>query len=82
MNEDTGTILLNDKSNNKVILNIDGITLTSIKDISIEAINDIKISGNNIELAATKSMKGTGSGSAEISSSGNTILKGTMVKIN
>ncbi len=82
VSDDEGGILLEDQNGNKTTLNSDGITLESAKDVSIKAKGDVKIEGMNINLSANAQFAAKGSGSAEISSSGNTVVKGSLVQIN
>ena len=82
VSDDEGGILLEDQNGNKTTLNSDGITLESAKDVSIKAKGDVKIEGMNINLSANAQFTAKGSGSAEVSSSGNTVVKGSLVQIN
>ena len=82
VSDDEGGILLEDQNGNKVTLGSDGIALDSAKDVSIKAKGDVKIEGTNIEASAKAQLTVKGSGSAEISSSGNTVVKGSIVQIN
>jgi Rhs element Vgr protein len=79
--EDT-SILINDQNANKILMNTDGISMESAKDIAIKATGDVKIEGINISLKANASLKAEGSASAEVSASGTTTIKGGMVQIN
>ena len=63
-------------------LSSDGILLDSAKDVSVKAKGDVKIEGTNITLSANAQLSAKGNGSAEISSSGNTVVKGSLVQIN
>lgn len=92
------SILLQDQNNNKVELSPDGIALDSPKDITITAKGKISISavgnvevdskaditagGMNITHTAKTSFTAKGNASAEISASGQTTVKGSMVMIN
>ena len=82
MDEDAKTITLQDQNNNKMEMSSDGVKIESAKDIILKATGDIKADGINIELKASASLKGEGSASAEIKSSGNTTVKGGIVMIN
>lgn len=75
-------ILIEDLHGNKILMNNKGITIDSYKDLFLNA-------ANNITGAATASMElsgvdltASGSASAEFSSSGPNVIKGTPVKIN
>lgn len=92
------SILLQDQNGNKVELTPDGIKLDSPKDIAITAQGkitldasgeislgsqaDVGVKGNNVNLEAQIGLTAKGSGSAELSASGNTTVKGAMVMIN
>lgn len=82
LSEDEGGILLEDENQNKVTLSRDGISMESIKDIILKASGDIKIEGTNVEIKASAQLKSEGSAGAELSSSGSTVVKGSIVQIN
>ena len=82
VSDDEGGILFEDQNGNKTTLTSDGITLDSAKDIVLKAKGDVKAEGTNINLNANAQFVAKGSGSAEISSSGNTVVKGSLVQIN
>lgn len=82
VSDDEGGILFEDQNGNKATLTSDGITLDSAKDIVLKAKGDVKAEGTNINLNANAQLVAKGSGSAEISSSGNTVVKGSLVQIN
>lgn len=82
MNEDEKEIALEDGNANSIKLNSDGISIESSKDINIKAGGDIKIEGINVELSASVQMKAQGSAGFEASSSGTTVIKGSLVQIN
>lgn len=92
------SIVLKDQNMNKVELSPDGIVLDSLKDIKlsskskitidatsgvdIKSVADVKISGLNINHSANVSFTAKGNASAELSASGQTTVKGTIVMIN
>jgi uncharacterized protein involved in type VI secretion and phage assembly len=82
LDEDEGSITMKDQNGNKIILNDSGITIESAKEINLKAGTDIKMEGINIEATAQGSFKSEGSASAEISSGGSTVVKGSLVQIN
>lgn len=82
MSDEDGGITMEDENGNTVIMSADGITLESAKDLILKATGDVKIEGVNIEAKASARLKGEGSAGAEISASGNTVIKGAMVMIN
>lgn len=98
ISDDGKSILLQDQTNNIVKLNEDGITLDSPKDIKISAKGaisvsavgaismdskaDLKATATNISATANVALTGKGNASAEVSSPGQTTIKGSMVMIN
>lgn len=82
VDEDAGVIQLEDENGNKFILNADGVTIESCKDVIVKATGDVKIEGVNIELKASAQLKAEGSAGAELSSGASTTVKGSMVQIN
>ena len=77
-----GGIVLEDKNGNKLTLDGSGITLTSAKDLILKAKADVKVEGLNTEMKASVGWKAQGSASVELSSSGTTTVKGSLVQIN
>lgn len=57
MDEDEGSITLEDENGNKVVMNSDGITIESAKDIIMKATGDIKAEGINVNQKASASFK-------------------------
>jgi len=89
LSEDAKGISLEDQNGNRITLDDSGITIESVKDLSIKASKDLKLQGTNTELKATAAFKASGSSSAEISSpstsikgSATTVIQGGMVQIN
>ena len=98
ISDDGKSILLQDQTNNQVKLSDSGILLDSPKDITISAKGKINISatgnvaieskadvtegGTNITHTAKSAFTAKGSASSEVSSSGQTTIKGSMVMIN
>jgi Rhs element Vgr protein len=82
VDEDAGEISILDENENKVVLDSNGITLTSNKNIELKASGDIKLSGMNVSVAAQSSLKMEGTSGAEVKASGNLTLKGAIVQIN
>lgn len=92
------SITLKDQHKNTFQMDENGITIESVKDINLKAkmnINiesgmtlnqkakaDIKSEGTNIEAKAKLGIKMQGAASAELSASGQTVVKGGMVMIN
>lgn len=82
LNDEAGTIALEDENKNRIVMDAEGITLESGKDLLMKAQGDVKIEGANIEMTAQARLKGEGGASAEIAANGNTVIKGAMVMIN
>lgn len=82
ISEKDALIQISDENGNTVLLDKDGITLESGKDITLKATGDVVIEGTNVNIAANAEFKAEGSASAELSASGNTVIKGAMVQIN
>jgi Rhs element Vgr protein len=82
LSEENGEIAIDDENGNSVKLNSDGISLESVKDIILKASGDVKIEGVNVEAEANANLTLKGSAAAELNSSGNTTVAGSMVMIN
>lgn len=80
--KDEAKITISDKNKNKIEMSKDGITIDSAKDLNLKAKGDIKIEGNNISESAKAKYKTEGQSGIEISSSANTVIKGSVVQIN
>jgi Rhs element Vgr protein len=96
--DDDKSISIMDQNSNKIILGTDGIEIKSPKDIKISAQGkiqmdgamgvdissdmDIKQEGLNINCTAKVGLTAKGNASAELSASGQTTVKGSMVMIN
>jgi len=92
------SIVLSDQHQNTVALTANGITLASLKDIvlnargritldavgavAIAAKGDVTSTGLNVRCEAQLGFEGKGAASAELSASGQTVVKGAMVLIN
>jgi len=81
VDEDADTIEIDDGSN-KIVLGSDGISLESSSDIKIKASGDVNIEGVNVNVSANANLTAEGGAGAEISSSGSTVVKGSIVQIN
>lgn len=82
VSDDEKSVLIQDQNGNKLTLSSDGIVLDSAKDVAVKAKGDVNIEGTNVNLKANAQLAAKGSASAEISSSGNTVVKGSIVQIN
>ena len=98
ISDDAKSIVLTDQHKNEVQLNDSGITLTSAKDIILKANgeitldaaakisgtakSDISLEGANVNVQAKMGAVVKGNASAELSASGQTTIKGAVVRIN
>ncbi len=82
VSDDQKGISLEDQNGNTLVMNDQGVTIESKKALNLKAAQDVSIEGNNINIKANAQLKATGSASAEISASGNTVVKGAIVQIN
>ncbi len=82
LDDDGGAINVEDSNGNKMKMTSDGITLESASDISIKATGDVSIEGVNINVKAQAQYKAEGSAGAEMSTSGQAVVKGSVVMIN
>ncbi|PSL27569.1 type VI secretion system tip protein VgrG [Chitinophaga ginsengisoli] len=98
LSDDGKSIEIKDQNNNSVKLDDSGITLNSPKDItlkatgninlqatgkvSMQATQDMELKGMNINQTAQMGFTAKGTATAEVSASGQTVIKGAMVMIN
>lgn len=83
LDDDAGEVTVVDSNNNKIVMSSSGITLESAADLILKASGNVKIEGQtNVELKAGVQFKSEGSAGAEISSSGVTVVKGSLVQVN
>jgi Rhs element Vgr protein len=82
VSDDEGAITFKDQNGNQVVLDSKGVAIESAADVTIKATGDVKIDGANVKTNASAQLEAKGSAGAEFSSSGSTVLKGSMVQIN
>jgi Rhs element Vgr protein len=82
LDEDQGTIVIEDDNSNKITIDDSGITMESPSDINIKASGDVNIEGTNVNVKANANFKAEGSAGAEVSTSAIAVLKGSLVQIN
>lgn len=75
-------IHIEDQHGNKILLSQEGISIESIKDLTLKAAGNIKTEGNNISVKGKAQTKVEGAAGAELSSGATTIVKGTTVMLN
>lgn len=85
-----GEISLRDKNNNSLLMDKNGITLKSWKDITLQAqgnimvkaTQNVKLNGLDVSLDAQKALAASGGAASELKAAGILTLKGGLVKIN
>ncbi len=82
IDDDGSTIVLEDLNGNKIEMTSSGIVIESAAALELKAATDLKIEGMNLTQKAQASFKAEGSAGAELSSSGQTVVKGGVVMIN
>lgn len=98
ISDDQKHIKLTDQNKNEIVMNSNGISLSSAKDITLKAKGgitmdatskisgtakqDISLEGLNVKVQAKISASVKGNATAELSASGQTTVKGAMVMIN
>jgi Rhs element Vgr protein len=83
LSDDDGGIKLEDQNGNSIVMSKDGIALKSDKKaVTIKAKSDLTVEAKNAEIKATSGATVKGGSKAEISSSGQLTVKGSMVMIN
>jgi uncharacterized protein involved in type VI secretion and phage assembly len=82
LSDSDGEVLMEDSNGNSITLSSDGITLSSGKDLILDAAGDVNISGVNVNGSAQAQLKMEGSAGIEVSSSAIATLKGSLVQIN
>lgn len=98
LDDDGKSIRLADQNKNEVLLSNSGITLTSAKDIilkaksnivldaalkvEVKAKTDVTLDGMNVKATAKTGFAAKGNATAELSASGQTVVKGGIVMIN
>lgn len=98
ISDDGKSIKLCDPNKNEIVMDNNGIKLTSAKDIKLEAKgnislnatakteitakSDVAIDGSNVKATAKIGFTAKGNATAELSASGQTTVKGAMVMIN
>nr|WP_321357108.1 type VI secretion system tip protein VgrG [uncultured Draconibacterium sp.] len=82
VDDDAGTIKIEDESGNVSTFDSSGITLESDGDISIKATGDVNIEGTNVGITATAEFKAEGGAGSELVSPATTKVTGSLVQIN
>ncbi len=82
LDEDAGSIVIEDENSNVLTIDSSGISMESGGDIQIKATGDVNIEGSNVNAKANIQFKAEGSAGVEMSSSATAVLKGSLVQIN
>ena len=83
LNADEGFLELADANGNRIEMNSDGITIESAGDITLTATKDLTASaGSNCDLSGNSAFNASGGGSMELSSTGVTTVKGSLIQLN
>jgi len=82
LNDDEGSITVQDADGNKMVLDSGGISIESASDLKIKATSSISISAPQVSIKADATMEIEGSASTKLSSGGQTEIKGAIVMIN
>lgn len=82
LSDDETKIFLEDQNGNTCLMNPDGVSIESAKDIILKASGDIKLEGTNLEFKASAEFKAEGGAGVKLESSAVAELKGSLVKIN
>jgi hypothetical protein len=73
---------LEDQHGNKLVMDAEGIALSSASDVILQAQGDLNADGLNIEMKSSTAFKADGGGSADLTSNGTLKVKGSLVQIN
>ncbi len=82
ISDDTGSIEIKDENNNIILMDKNGISMTSDGKIDIKAAKDVSVEGLNVNQKAQANFKAEGAAGAEMSSSATAVVKGSLVQIN
>jgi len=83
VDDEGDSIVLSDQHGNKISMTADGITLESGKDLNLKAATGtISLEGLNIDQKADAKFSAQGNAQAALQSSGQTVVKGSIVNIN
>jgi Rhs element Vgr protein len=82
LDDTNGLCSLEDAAGNKLVLDESGITLSSAKNLTLEAVSSLSISAPQLTIEADATAELSANGSLSVGSSGITEIKGSMVKIN
>ncbi len=75
-------IKIEDQHGNRIEMNSDGIEIVSAGTLTCRSTGDVSIEGSNVATKASGNLSAEGSAQAQLSSSGTTVVKGSLVQIN
>jgi len=82
LNDNSLSVKLEDMTGNKIEMKPDGIKIQSAAKLELLAGTQLVIGGASFSVSADGNVEITGNGSAKLSSSGTTIIQGSLVQIN
>lgn len=82
VDDDDDAMVMEDQHGNKIIMDSNGITIEASQNLVLKAQSDVQVEGLNINQKASVGLKCEGSSTAEISASGQVVVKGGIVQIN
>lgn len=82
LDDGEGSVTLTDQNGNSLKMEASTLELSATKDMKLKAGRNISIEGLGVDLKASSALSVEGSGSAELKSGGQTVVKGSIVMIN
>jgi len=82
LDDNDGLCKLEDAAGNTLIFNDEGVSISSVRDLKLEAAASLTLSAPQLTIKADATAELTANGSLTVESSGVTEVKGSMVKIN
>ncbi|MFT3933656.1 MAG: type VI secretion system tip protein VgrG [Chitinophagaceae bacterium] len=82
MNDEEGSIKLNDADGNKIVMDSSGVTVEANTSLTLKAGSTLSVEAPQISIKADTNLSMEGSGGTSVNSSGVTEIKGSLVKIN
>jgi Rhs element Vgr protein len=82
LNDDGNSITVQDATGNKMVMDDSGISIESAKDLTIKAVSSISVSAPKISVKADTTLDLGSDSATNVSSSGTTVIKGSIVQIN
>ncbi len=82
VDDDADVMVMEDQHGNKIQMDSNGITIEASQNLILKAQQDVEVEGLNINQKASVGIKCEGTSNAEISASGEVVVKGGIVRIN